>query len=284
MAARPASPVDVYEYLDYRALLRDYYLAKKAQGRGFSYRAFARRAGLRAPNDLKRVSEGERNLTSSMAGRYAEAMGLSGEEAAYFCDLVTFNQATTSRERNAAYERLRGFRGYRAAHKLELAHAAYHSTWFVPAIREMVLLHDFRPDPVWIAKRLIPPISVADARRALALLVELQMIATDESGTVKQTDAVVTTGPQTTGLHIANYHRSMMSRAAEAIDLIPASDRDVSSITFAVGEDGMRRIKKRVQRFRQELIALLAEEQDATQVLQLNMQLFPLASEETPAK
>jgi uncharacterized protein (TIGR02147 family) len=95
---------------------------------------------------------------------------------------------------------------------------------------------------------------------------------------LRQGEAVATTGPETTGLHIANYHRTMMERASESIDLVPAPQRDVSSLTFCVGEDGLRRIKERVQRFRKELVHLLAEEEDGEQVLQLNMQLFPLTT------
>ena len=266
------------DYLDYRAYLRDVYVAKKEQSRGFSYRAFSKRAGLRSPNHLKRVADGERNLTPESALRYAGALGLAGEEKSYFCDLVTFNQAKTAPERNAAYQRLTGSRGYRRAHKLDLAHAAYHSTWYLPAIREMALREDFRDEPAWIAQRMLPRVSAADAARALETLVELGLLVRDGRGRLRQGEAVATTGPETTGLHIANYHRTMMERASESIDLVPAPQRDVSSLTFCVGEDGLRRIKERVQRFRKELVHLLAEEEDGEQVLQLNMQLFPLTT------
>jgi len=271
-----AGGIDVFDYLDFRALLRDYYVAKKEEGRSFSYRAFSRRVGLRSPNHLKRVTDGERNLTPAMAIRYADAMGLEGDAATYFSDLVSFNQASSTKERNAAYQRLTGSRGYRKAHKLELAHAAYHATWYVPAIREMVLQADFRPDPQWIAKRMIPPIGRVQAERALNVLMELGMLEEDADGALRQVDTVVTTGPETRGLHIANFHRAMLERASESLDLTAGAERDISSLTFTVGEDGLRRIKARVQRFRKELIALLAQEDEGERVLQLNMQLFPL--------
>ena len=89
--ARRRSPVDVFRYLDYRRFLADYYRARKA--RGFSYRAFSRAAGLGAPNYLKLVIDGQRNLTAAMAARFAHACGLSGEGADYFAQLVEFNQA-----------------------------------------------------------------------------------------------------------------------------------------------------------------------------------------------
>jgi uncharacterized protein (TIGR02147 family) len=54
--------VEVFDYRDYRAYLRDVYQSRKSSEYGFSYRAFAKRAGLSAPNYLKLVAEGQRNL------------------------------------------------------------------------------------------------------------------------------------------------------------------------------------------------------------------------------
>ncbi|NIS32044.1 MAG: TIGR02147 family protein, partial [Actinobacteria bacterium] len=81
--------------------------------------------------------------------------------------------------------------------------------------------------------------------------------------------------------HIGNYHRGMMERAAEAIDLVPAADRDISSLTLCLGEDGLRRVKERIQRFRRELLELSELEDDPRQVTQINLQLFPLTSGDT---
>ncbi len=267
---------DPFEYLDYRQFLRDFYARKKAEQRGFSYRAFSKRAGLRSPNHLKRVTDGERDLTSEMAVRYADACGLRGDAATYFCDLVAFNQAKTTGERNACYERLTGFRQYRKARKLELAHAAYHSKWFLPAIRELALRPDFRADASWIGRTLIPPISTTEAARALEVLVELGLLV-ERDGALRQGEAVVSTGPEIRGLHIANYHRSMMERAMGAIDLVEPAQRDISSITMCIPKGELARFKERIQAFRRELVGIASKFAAGDEVVQLNMQLFPLS-------
>lgn len=271
-----AGSVDVFDYLDFRAFLRDTYREGK-QRRGLSYRGFSRRVGLKSPNYLKRVIDGERNLTDEMAMRFAKALALDGEASTYFVDLVHFNQARTATQRNAHYARLTGSRRYRKTRKLELAHAAYHATWYLPAIRELAACRDFRDDPKWIAAQLIPPIGKADAARALQTLLDLGLLVRDEAGKIRQAETLLSTGPETLGHHIANYHRVMMERAAEAIDLVPSADRDVSSLTLGLGEDGLRRLKERVQRFRRELLELSTLEDDPVQVIQLNFQLFPLS-------
>lgn len=275
-----APRIDVYDYLDYRAYLRDFYDNRKQHGRGFSYRAFSRRAGLKSPNYLKLVIDGDRNLSASMAERFASACGLDDEATRYFINLVGFNQASSAAERNEHYERLTASTRYRKTHKLELAHAAYHSTWYIPAIRELAARDDFDADPAWIAGTLVPSISKTEARRAVATLVELGMLVEDEDGRLRQSESAVSTEPETRSLHIANYHRTMMQRAAESIDLFGSEERDISSVTLCMGNDGIRRLKKRIQRFRRELLELEAIEDDRRRVIQINFQLFPLTADE----
>jgi uncharacterized protein (TIGR02147 family) len=269
--------IDVFAYLDYRAFLRDFYQARKAKGRGFSYRSFSRKAGLKSPNYLKLVIDGERNLSAEMAERFATACGLGDDEGRYFADLVAFNQAQNLAERNKHYARLTGFQRYRLAHKLDLAHAAYYSAWFMPAIRELAARKDFVDDPDWIASQLVPPITALEAERSLQVLLELGLLVRGADGTIEQRDVLLSTGPETRGLHIAAYHRGMMQRAMEAIDLVRPEERDISSLTLCLGESGLRAFKQRVQRFRRELLELSALEDDAEQVVQVNFQLFPLS-------
>jgi uncharacterized protein (TIGR02147 family) len=270
--------VDVFRYLDYRKLLRDFYRVRKAESRGFSYRWFSRRAGFRSPNHLKRVIEGERNLTPQSIEQYASALGLRGERANYFAALVRFNQSKTREDRETAYERMRSFRGYRRAQRIDSEYAQYHAHWYVPAVREMAQRTDFEPRAEWIAPRLRPAIRIDEAELALDILFELGMLVRDEAGRVTQAEPIVTTGPQTRGIHISRYHRAMLERASESISLVAAEERFISALTFCVGAAGFERVVERVQRFRSELIAMLSEETEGEQVLQLGIQVFPLTT------
>jgi uncharacterized protein (TIGR02147 family) len=269
------SPVEVYGYLDYRAFLGDLYAAKKAKG--FSYRSFSRRAGLSSPNYLKLVIDGQRNLSAKMAERFATACGLDDDASRYFVQLVAFNQAESSAEKSQHYARLTGFNQYRQAHKLDIAHAAYYGAWYMPAIRELAASEEFREDPAWLAEQLIPTITPAQAARALDTLVELGLLVRNEAGRLVQADSLLSTGPETRGLHIAAYHRQMTERAMESIDLVPAADRDISSLTLCLSRGGLRAFKERIQRVRRELLELSALEKDPEQVVQINFQLFPLS-------
>lgn len=271
--------VDVFHYQDLRKYLLAYYEAKKAGKRAFSYRSFSRRIGVNSPNHLKRVIDGERKLTPEMAKRYATAMGLSGEAATYFCDLARFSQAKTASDRALAWRAMTHSKQYRQAHALEMSHAEYCSTWFIPAVRELAARPDFQADPTWIAATLIPAITRTQAKNALTTLLDLGLLRVDADGRYVQGTSVLSTGPETRGMHIAAYHRSMLERASESIDLIAASERDISSLTMCVSAATLAELKWRIQEFRKELIAIAQADESPERVVQFNFQLFPLSKD-----
>jgi len=268
--------VNVFEYLDYRVYLRDFYQFCKANEYGFSHRAFSRRAGLRSSNYLKLVMDGERNLTAEMADQFAKACGLRNQAADFFCELVAFNQATAAKERNRCHERLTRFKQYREIHRLDAAQTAYYSTWYLPAIRELVAREDFIEDPKWIARTLHPKIAPAQAKNAIETLLELGLVERDR-GRLRQSNPLVTTGSGPLGAHIVNYHRAMLQRAAEALESVERDQREISSLTLCVSEAVMLDLKERIREFRREILQIAELEGKPERVVQINFQLFPLS-------
>lgn len=266
--------VDVFSYQSYRDLLGDYYLRKKEQQPTFSHRAFGRRTGFRAPNHLQRVIQGDRNLTHEAALRYAEAMNLDAEEREFFCVLVEREHASPD-EQPLLAERLQALARYRRAKRLDEAYSAYHSHWYIPAIFELVSCEGFQNDPAWIAPYLRPAIHVEEAALALRVLRELHLVEEDD-GRLVPVEPVLTTGAEARRKAIADYHRSMIERGRDCIELIPSDERDISALTLCVSEDSMVRLKERLREFRKELLSIDTSKEGPKQVVQLNLQLFPL--------
>jgi uncharacterized protein (TIGR02147 family) len=272
--------LDIFAFDDHRAFLRAFYAAKKAEGRGFSLRSFSRKAGLTSSNYLKLVMDGDRNLSAPMAERFAKACGLAGNQARYFCELVAYAQAETADERERAYRSLSSFRRFREVRVLDASHEAYHSEWYIPAIRELAARRDFQGDPAWIARRILPPITPRKAEKALRVLRELGMLVDDAEGVPRQADALVDTPDGPLGHHVVRFHRTMLERAAEAIDSVPRAEREIAALTLCVSPAQARALKARLQQLRRELLQEFTAGPDATRVVQLNFQLFPLTSED----
>lgn len=270
----------MFRFHDYRAFLRAFYDLNKARSTGFSLRAFSKRAQLRSSNYLKLVMDGQRNLTQEMAPRFAEACTLRGQKVEYFCSLVVFNQAKKATDRDRAFSRLSRFKRYRAVHRLDAAQANYHAHWYMPAIRELVVRRDFREDPQWVARRLMPSITPRDAERALRVLLELELLARDASGRLVQVDSLVQTAERPKSDHVQRYHCAMMERAAESIHTVPHQQRQIESITLCLSEARMRDLKARVESFCDEVLQEFQADADSSRVVQLNVQMFPLTIED----
>jgi len=277
---RPARKVEVrvYDFLDYRAYLRAYYEAAKRTQRSFSFRSFSKLAGLRSPNFLKLVIEGERNLGADSVAGFSTALGLEGHEAEFFADLVAFNQAASLADKNRAFERISASRRFRAARRIDGDLFAYLSHWYNPAIRELAGRADFSEDPRWIASQLRPRISPTEAAEAMRLLFSLGLLVREpSSGRVLRGEPTLTTEHEVRSLGAAAFHRQMIERAAESLETVPSALRDLAALTVCISPETAARVKERIHQFREAITELCDSDTAGAVVYQLNVQWFPLS-------
>lgn len=269
--------IDIFHYLDCRRFLQDYYREQKEKkGSQFSFRSFGRLAGFRSPNFLKLVMEGKRNLGREGIRGFVKALKLGRDEAAYFENLVHFNQATKHEERNDYYRRLAASKKYREMREIEADAFVYYSRWYYAAVREMTLLPYFKESPRWIARMLSPRITEREAATALELLQKIGFLKR-EDGRLVPSERNITTSREVLSLAVTNFHRQMMAKASESIDRTPALQRDISSLTIALSVEKFQEAKRRIQEFRRELNVLLSEDPAPAAVYQINFQLFNLS-------
>ncbi len=277
----------VVEYMNYREYLRDYYEERKAGSSPFSYRLFSEMAGFKAPNLLKLVIDGTRNLTKQSVLKFARALRLNRRDAEYFEDLVFFNQSETLEDKNEYLQRVMKVRGSNDPRKIEQSEYEYYSAWWHPVVRELVVAVDFGGDYKRLGAMVVPAISAADAQKSVELLVRLGFIRSNAAGRYEQAAATLSTGVRVRSVAVANYHREMMKLAAESIERFDAGTRDITSLTLGVSEQTRAIVVEKVRQFRRELLAIAEAETHPQQVVQLNFQVFPLSKrfpgkEETP--
>jgi uncharacterized protein (TIGR02147 family) len=268
----------LFEYMNFRDYLRDYYEDKKKAHAFYSFRLFSQKAGFTSPNFFKLVIDGKRNLSKESAFKFSKALGHTKKEADYFENLVFFNQSKTLEEKNAYLSNVMRFRGKSDPKKIEESEYSYYSNWYNPVIRELVIAMDFKENFKKLGQAAIPAISEAEARQSVKLLAELGFIQKNGDGTYSKTSAVLTTGPQVRSVAIANYHKVMMQRASESIERFSAVQRDISSLTLSVSPQAFAAIIARIQDFRKEILELSEMDENRQKVVQLNLQLFPLSN------
>jgi len=267
---------DIYRYLDFRIYLQAWFEARKAVEPSFSRRSFARLAGKSSPGLLTEIING-RQVTERMVASLVAALGLNKAEADFFHALVQLDQATSSSERNHAWDRITSSRGFQKTRPAEGAAVRYFSDWWIRVVKELAHRSDFRADPRWIASRLRPPITEAQARTALDVLEQLGLLRAGHDGALRSTEAVVKTPPEVAGLAVANYHRSMLERALDGLDGTPPEQRHYLAATVSVPRSLTPQLKAELDAFHERMLELCGSCEDAAEeVLQMELLLFPL--------
>jgi uncharacterized protein (TIGR02147 family) len=159
--------------------------------------------------------------------------------------------------------------------KLDEAQFQLYSHWRHIVVRELAALKGFRPDASWVAKRLGKAITEKEAEESLNLLGRLGLLKKTANG-FAQSDVNITTSDEVRSLLVKNYHHQMIGMAATSLDNLPAGKRDVSSITIPIRTRDFAKLKEQIQLMRKELLNLAAEPGAGEDVVQVNIQIFPL--------
>lgn len=275
----PLAP-NVAQYKCYRKFLDHYYLYRKSQRAGFSFRRFAQMCGLHSPNYLQLVIKGQRNLSNEMAVSVAKAMRehLSAEERQYFVGLVRKTNATTNEELDRAERDLRVATKNLVAKYIPAAEAEVLGKWYHTLIREMLFLPDFEPSGEWISKRLRSLITSEQAEESLALLRKTGFV-TEKDGKLLPAEAVLTTGHEVRSTLIRRMHAETLKTWARFIEDLDSNEREMGLLHIPIRSDLIPEFKDRIRRFQDEIIGWLVEHQinDPDQVAQLGIYLIPTA-------
>jgi uncharacterized protein (TIGR02147 family) len=267
----------VFSYIDYRLFLKDYYEEQKKISRFFSYRYFAQKAGINSPNFLKQVIESKRNLTTLTIDKFITALKLSEKEAQFFRHLVLFNQAKSVQEKQEHYAVLLSMMHTVKEQKLTALQHEYYNHWFVPVIRELVSLHDFKGDFKKLAAAITPPISVREAHFAVKLLKNLGMIEQMPDGAYKQTATAIVSDSSVARMAVRSFNREMLRKAEMALDSSPVEERQIYGVTVGVSKECYHVLAAEMAAFRDRVVAIVNRDTSSNRVYQMHLQLFPLS-------
>ena len=267
----------IFKYIDYRVFLEDYYSEKKATMRCFSYRYFLQKAGVKSPVFFKQVIEGKRNLTGPIIEKFIPALSLNKKEAVFFRNLVLFNQAKTAAEKQEHYSVMLSMMDYVSEHQLSSDTYGYFEKWYVSIIRELVCLYDFKDDLNAIANSVVPPITVSETRKAIDLLLRLNLIVKLDDGSYRQTNAAVVSSDPMVALARRSFNSEMLLLAKNANETVSPEERNISGITMGISNACYEVLLAEMAAFKERVKVIVSQDGRSSRVYQLNLQLFPLS-------
>jgi uncharacterized protein (TIGR02147 family) len=248
----------------------------------YSLRAFATDLGVPVSN-LSGVIKGSKGLSRRTAAKIATRLGFNESEASWFVNLVMASDGRSKRIRSNAEKSLKQKRD--TLHKNDYKELSVEvfkiiSNWYHHAILELVTLKTFRNDNAWIAKKL--GISEIEVKMAIERLMRLEMLEV-KKGKLFPTELNTRTSNDISSDAIKKFHKQMLQKAMDCIVLQNIDKRDISHAILTINSKDLPEIKRKIQKFRDELceqIDLLSAATKRDHVYSLGVQFFRITNEE----
>jgi uncharacterized protein (TIGR02147 family) len=270
----------LFEYTDYREFLSHYYEEQKNLNKNFSYAVMAKKTNISSRGLLKLIIDGKRQLSLNNIGNMTTGLAFTKVEAEYFLTMVQFEQAKTSGDKNKFYERLMSFPQKRKISNLKREQYNLYSKWYFCFLYELVLLkketQSFEEFCQWAATKAKDKLTIKEIKDAYEQLFALGLLITID-GQIKQTNKFIEShAKEEVSFAIQNFHREMMTRAAETVEQ-PIAKREFGAVTLAFNKNDLPRAKEFIRDFRNKFNLEFSANQGADSVYQLNIQFFELA-------
>ena len=267
----------IYDYLDYRSYLSDFYKDRKGCCPFFSFRYWAEKIGTDASN-IAKIIQKKRHASKEIITRFMDFAGFDNREKQYFLALVRFNKAKTDQQSRVLFDELIAIKSVKAEALREWQYAFYQK-WYHTAIFGLLYYYEFSGGSFRdLALQLSPPISAEQARESVALLEKLGLIRRDDLGVYRHTTDLISTGEEWRNIAIHNFQEETIRLALESLRTHPRSVRDVSSVSLTVSGEDLTKIKELAKNFRREILAIAKASETPDRVYHLNLQLFPMTS------
>lgn len=268
---------NVFEYLDFRKFLSDFYNYKKKINPNYSYRLFARKAGFRNQGFFIDVVKGRKKLSNNAIKKMIKGLELSEENAKYFKYLVAYSQAKENEEKELILERIIELKSKTQFYQITKQYSEYYLKWYNPIVREIIAIEGFNGDYKSLCKKIFPKITVTQAKKSIKTLESLAIIEKDPDKGYKTN--IMKLRPDVEELRelIKSLNKKWIEQSIMAIDMIKPEDRYISSLMVALPQKQIPEITKRFEEFKEYILTIANEKYDNKdiRIYQFNFQLFP---------
>ena len=268
----------IFTYSDYREYLHDAIAEKRGKNSRYSLRSAAVRIGI-SSGTLTRILNGSRHIGPDLLPKLITYLGLKRREAEYFSLLASFPLIKDEDRKRRCYRDIMKMRAGR--HTLIPAeNHQFFEHWYNVVLYELLRIEKSTSDAGVLGARLQPPVTAAKVKKALSKLREMGYLReVDDKGTFS-TAPFLTTGDKWESVAIHAFQVTMANLAAKALDTIPKTERDFSTLTMALSEEAFTKVRSVLRNARAEITEIERECTNPQRVYQINIQCFPLS---TPA-
>lgn len=250
----------------------------KARDPRFSMRRIHRLLGLspQSTSFLSGVVRGKRKLSSRLRMRLSGYFKLSAREDQHFELLVRLAQSDDSLERERLFSRLAAQRGT-SARKLAETHYRFYGRFHYLVLWNLLGLPKPPRRVEEMAKRIFPPVSIAQIEEALGTLLELGLVHRKANG-YGLSERHLTVEKEAQALLFREAHAAALAQALHALREVPAAARRFNSMVFSASPQALEAIKEKLDTLHHEIRFILDRDREEDRIYVLNLQLFPAAT------
>jgi uncharacterized protein (TIGR02147 family) len=253
------------------------YLQMKAKRSSCSHRYIEQHVGI-SQGYFSRIISGNKNITDRVIQQFIEFLKLSKNEGRFFENLVKYTQTDDPTVKQMYYSRMMALASPSVA-PLVKEQFAYFTEVHHVAVRALVELTPIneQSDFEKLGSLLMPPISGNALLESIHLLEKLGLITKDDSNTFHVTDRIVSAGNHPGDLVIRTYLQNSLKTAIEALNSVIAKERMSSVMTVSISPQIYEQVLELLAETRARINTLVENENNATRIYQLSMNLVPIS-------
>jgi len=267
--------IELSDTQDYRDFLKEYYDRRKAEMPLYSYRMMGDKLGLDS-SYLYRVLQKKQHLPAHALPAAKDILALSGRQAEYFELLYSAAVTKDKGKREELMAKALSLRDVHL-HSLQQAELKLLENWWIPAVRAYLELNGGVVNLKQIAKDICPPITEAQAKEAVDILLEVGLVKKMASGKLALTDAHLTVGGPEKGKAVRHFQREVLHLAAESLENTPVEERNISTLTLSVDQACFDDLGDMLKEFRRLIQKRVDGAKNPDRVMQLSMAFYPVA-------
>lgn len=265
----------IYNYLDYKKYLRDFFDYQRSNETFFSFRYVERRVKIDASNIVK-IINGKRELSKVGIANFIKYLKLDKNESEYFKNLVFFSKAKKDEECKKYFKKLLTIKDMDIT-QVRSDRYEFYLKWYYTAVASTLYYFNFYgEDYKELGEQVKPVITEDEARESIELLVRLNFIKKDKDGKFIHTDTTLSTGDKWHSYAIHAFQHETLNLAKKSLEEDSKKVRDFSTVTLTLSEDEFEQIKEITSEYRKAVLKTLDDCKDPDRVYQLNIQFFPL--------
>jgi uncharacterized protein (TIGR02147 family) len=269
---------NIFQYIDFRKYLEDYYSREKSANSGFTHTYICHRLGQKkAKSYFNNVVKGRATVTPTFVDRFIALLELKPDEAKYFRALVNYNQTSSPHEKEFFFDQI--VRLNSTPHRgVDRNAYMYYNEWYHSAVRALLDIIDFKDDYKNLAMHLYPPISLKQARDSIALLKRLGLICRDKKGFWKPTDKVIVTGDFIKDEIVKQFQMKCLEHAHTVLANGDGKAHRNITLTISLSDRAYQRMTEKLQQIKSEIRSIIhKDEEPASKIYHLNVNFFPMS-------